>query len=150
MQRLLSVPLIGKLIANGISESTMTSGIRSVLGNRYVSQSDIDALWLGMSRQNGHKLSPKLLNYNRERKDHGHRWFDALITFRPPLQLIWGMLDPVSGVDVLAAARPYLPDAEIVPLPDVGHFPHLEAPHDVSVALRSFLLKKEAAHHAVS
>jgi len=76
------------------------------------------------------------MRYNREREQHAARGEAALSAYEGPLQLIWGLEDPVSGAHVLELARSKLPRAEIVELPGVGHFPQVEAPHRVAAAIR--------------
>ena len=61
-----------------------------------------------------------------------------------PMRFVWGDLDPVSGAHVAermrgATARPGPPTASSMRLPDVGHWPPLEAPDEVAAAVRGLL-----------
>ena len=49
-------------------------------------------------------------------------------TGRAPLQLAWGMLDPVATIKVLEAVRELRPQAPLTELPDLGHYPQIEDP----------------------
>jgi len=53
-----------------------------------------------------------------------------------PLLLVWGRADRVVPPDHLERWRKHFPDAQVLALDDVGHFPQIEAPEDVSAALR--------------
>jgi pimeloyl-ACP methyl ester carboxylesterase len=89
-----------------------------------------------MSRDNGHKLSHLLIKYNAERAVHHQRWESALADWAGPLDLVWGLADPVSGSHVLELAVKTLPRAAVTELPGVGHYPSSEAPQAVAAAVR--------------
>ena len=101
-----------------------------------MSDNEFDDLWLGMSRDNGHKLSHLLIKYNAERAVHHQRWESALADWAGPLRLVWGLEDPVSGSHVLELAVKALPRAVVTELPGVGHYPSSEAPQAVAAAVR--------------
>jgi len=52
-----------------------------------------------------------------------------------PLKFVWGMADPVSGAHMAEVIRERRPGADIVALPDVGHYPQQEAPTAVITAV---------------
>jgi pimeloyl-ACP methyl ester carboxylesterase len=56
-----------------------------------------------------------------------------------PVLLIWGEADRSFGIEELTRWQDFFPDAELVLLPRVGHFPQEEAPKQVGAAMRSFL-----------
>ena len=49
-----------------------------------------------------------------------------------PLGFVWGMLDPVSGAHMAQRIAERLPDAPLLALEDVAHWPQLEAPERVA------------------
>jgi pimeloyl-ACP methyl ester carboxylesterase len=134
-QKLLALPFVGKLVASQFKKEKLLAGLNAVRGQNKISEHEFDELWTGMSRENGHKLAYRHIQYNAERRVHHARWEKALFTFDGPLQLVWGLADPVSGEHVLDAARGHLGKARIVELPKVGHFPQSEAAADVVAAL---------------
>lgn len=136
LQKLLILLVIGKLLAGRITADRVRSGLDAVRGPR-LTDAEFDDLWLGISRDDGHKLAHLLVKYNAERATHHRRWETALATWTGPLQLIWGLEDPVSGRHVLDAAVALLPRAAVTELPGVGHFPQSEAPHAVAAAVRT-------------
>jgi pimeloyl-ACP methyl ester carboxylesterase len=135
MQKLLILPVIGKLIASRVSAVRVRSALDAVRGTP-LPDNEFDDLWLGMSRDDGHKRSHLLIKYNAERAMHHPRWEAALADWAGPLQLVWGLADPVSGAHVLELAVKALPRATVTELTDVGHYPSSEAPQAVAAAVR--------------
>jgi pimeloyl-ACP methyl ester carboxylesterase len=135
MQKLLILPVVGKLIAGQVSAARVRSALDAVRGTP-LSDNEFDDLWLGMSKDNGHKLSHLLIKYNAERVIHHQRWESALAGWSRPLHLVWGLADPVSGGHVLEQAVKVLPRAVVTELPGVGHYPSSEAPQAVAAAVR--------------
>ena len=67
-----------------------------------------------------------------------------------PVCIIWGMKDNAFQPRQLTRWRSLLPGAEVVRLPEAGHWPHEEAPDDVVRAIRSFLSAKGPAPDAAT
>ena len=63
----------------------------------------------------------------------------ALSTLDPPTLVIWGAHDPAVPVEQAERQRESFPSAEIVVLPDSGHWPMLDDPAGVAAALLPFL-----------
>jgi pimeloyl-ACP methyl ester carboxylesterase len=135
MQKLLIVPVIGRLLAGRISPARFRSALDAARGSR-ITDDEFDDLWYGVSRQGGHKIAHLLIRYNAERAAHHGRWEKALADWEGPLHLVWGLDDPVSGRHVLEKAIVVLPNAEVTELHGVGHFPPSEAPQAVAAAVR--------------
>ncbi len=136
LQKLLALPVVGALIAGRITAGRLRSGLDSVRGQP-LSDVEFDNLWLGIARANGHRLAHLLIKYNAERDVHHVRWEAALFNWAGPVQLVWGLDDPVSGRHVLEKATARLPRAVVTELSGVGHFPQSEAPEAVAAAVRS-------------
>jgi pimeloyl-ACP methyl ester carboxylesterase len=136
MQKLLILPVVGKLLAGQVSAARVRSALDAIRGTP-LSDTEFSDLWLGMSRDDGHKRSHLLIKYNTERAAHHPRWESALAGWPGPLHLVWGLDDPVSGGHVLERAVKALPRATVTELPGVGHYPSSEAPHAVAAAVRS-------------
>ena len=135
LQKLLILPVVGKVLASRVSAARVRSALDAIRGSR-LTDTEFDDLWLGMSRQNGNKLSHLLIKYNAERAIHHRRWETALATWNGPLHLVWGLDDPVSGRHVLEQATKVLPHATVTELAGVGHYPQSEAPQAVAAAVR--------------
>jgi pimeloyl-ACP methyl ester carboxylesterase len=79
-------------------------------------------------RDDGHLVLTRLIRYIEERRQNQVRFTGAIESDPSPLHIVWGMDDPIavpSMVDTLTAARP---DATVVRLEGVGHYPMVEAP----------------------
>jgi pimeloyl-ACP methyl ester carboxylesterase len=79
-------------------------------------------------REEGHLVLTRLIRYIEERRQNQSRFTGAIESDPSPLHIVWGLDDPIavtSMVDTLAAARP---DATVVRLEGVGHYPMVEAP----------------------
>jgi pimeloyl-ACP methyl ester carboxylesterase len=135
LQKLLIMPLVGKLLASRVSAARVRSALDAIRGAR-LTDTEFDDLWLGMSRENGNKLWHLLIKYNAERATHHRRWEAALANWDGPLHLVWGLDDPVSGRHVLEQAVKVLPGATLTELAGVGHYPQSEAPQAVAAAVR--------------
>ena len=89
---------------------------------------ELDAQWALQSAADGHLLLPRLIRYIEERRREERRFTGAIETHPSPIAVLWGVEDPVAVVamvDTLLAARP---DAEVVRLDGVGHYPMVEVP----------------------
>lgn len=64
---------------------------------------------------------------------------DAGTTVNIPVQLLWGDHGLVSGIDVIAAWKPFAPHAFGTPLVDCGHFLPEEQPSKLTEKLRPYL-----------
>ncbi len=76
----------------------------------------------------GHLVLTRLIRYIEERRQNERRFTGAIETAPSPLHVVWGLDDPIAiptMVDTLVAARP---DATVVRLAGVGHYPMVEAP----------------------
>ncbi|RMZ79590.1 hypothetical protein DV737_g3330, partial [Chaetothyriales sp. CBS 132003] len=136
VQKLLSTPVLGNLLAYCITAGMMRSLLSGVWGNSPLSDQEFDNLWQGISLKNGHNLAHLHIQYNKEREHHHSRWEAALVAWKGPLYLVWGLNDPVSGRHVLEQATQILPQAVVTELDGVGHFPQTEAPEAVATAIR--------------
>jgi pimeloyl-ACP methyl ester carboxylesterase len=85
-------------------------------------------LWQGVRRRGGRAIYHRLLHYIDDRKVSGDRWVAAMESASVPLSFVWGPQDPVSGAHVLDCIRRRMPQARLRVLPDVGHYPQIEAP----------------------
>jgi len=76
----------------------------------------------------GHLVLTRLIRYIEERRQNERRFTGAIEADPSPLHIVWGLDDPIavpSMVDTLVAARP---DATVVRLDGVGHYPMVEDP----------------------
>src|SRR5207244_9532611 len=91
--------------------------------------------WRAFRRRSSAPHIHRLLQYIAEREQHRARWEAALDRTTVPLNFVWGMRDPVSGAPVADLIRQRLPEAHLLALDDVGHYPQLEVPDRVIPAM---------------
>jgi pimeloyl-ACP methyl ester carboxylesterase len=94
----------------------------------HVPAAELEAAWELISHDGGERLLPRLARYIDERRHLEHRFTPPLVDHPSPLTVVWGTDDPIAVpamADRLARARP---DARVVLLDGVGHYPMVEAP----------------------
>jgi pimeloyl-ACP methyl ester carboxylesterase len=136
IQRLLASPL-GPIIARLTSYRAFAANMRNLWGTRPIADADLRQLWAAVSRQRGTRVMPGLIGYMAERRANRARWVGALEALDAPLSVIIGLEDPISGAHVAAGCREVFPQAKVIDLPGVGHYPQLEAPDEVLSAFGS-------------
>jgi pimeloyl-ACP methyl ester carboxylesterase len=124
-------PRIGELM----NEELFVAGVRPTFAEGYDAAADSAEMWRAMEREGGQRIGHLLIRYILDRERHEDRWVRALEQTGVPLSFVWGMLDPVSGAHMAERIRERLPDAPLLALADVAHWPQLEAPSRVTGAL---------------
>jgi pimeloyl-ACP methyl ester carboxylesterase len=134
IQRLLAGRLTGPIVARAVTERTFRRSFESIFSEGHpIGEAEIHEHWRVLERQGGSaRLSHRLSHYMREREQNADRWETALEKANCPISFIWGMADQRSGAHIAEEIRRRLPLASLVELPDVGHYPQLEAPGDVA------------------
>jgi pimeloyl-ACP methyl ester carboxylesterase len=147
-QRLLRSP-IGPLAARLSSERFFRREFGALFspGHPLTDEEAADQ-WALICHNGGRTLGHKLVAYLDERVTYAKRWHGAIRDWRAPLNLAWGMLDPVATTEVLSALRELRPGAPVDELPELGHYPQLEDPGRVAVALRAALGRAPSADAA--
>ncbi len=128
-------PELGPQFSANITEELFVAALGPTFAQSYDAAADSTAIWRSTARAGGQRITHLLIRYVTDRAQHGERWITALQSTDVPLSFIWGMLDPVSGAHMAQRIRERLPNAPLLALEDVGHWPALEAPEQVSAAL---------------
>lgn len=104
---------------------------------------ELNEFWEAINYKDGRHLFHNLITYILDRRQHRSRWVDALQHSPVPIGVINGSLDPVSGKHLVERYKElncrldYLKE-----LPEIGHYPHVEAPKEVSEAYLDFLTQE--------
>lgn len=139
IQHLLMGPL-GPLVSRLLRRSALRRSFRRIFGPRtQPTEAEIDDFWQLIEYNDGRRVLHRLIRYMAERKIHGPRWVDALRTTTVPLRLIDGLADPISGAHVAEHYRRTVPDPDVVGLDEIGHYPQVEAPAAVVLAIRALV-----------
>jgi len=133
-QKLLASPL-GPLLARLSSYRMFASNMRAIWGKQPLSDEELRGMWQLASMNDGMRVMPKLIGYMAERRQHRERWVRPLVEPPCPIRLVNGLVDPISGAHMVARYRDVVSAPDVVELPDVGHYPQLEAPDAVRDAV---------------
>ena len=93
----------------------------------------------GVCHDNGAGLLPRLIRYLDDRRDNESRFTGAIVSHPSPLGVVWGDADPIALIAMARRLAEERPDAELVELQGVGHYPMLEAPAEFARAVLSLL-----------
>ncbi len=145
IQKVLASPL-GPLVGLVTQKRALARGMKAIFGpDTPPSRELIDELWALLRHADGHRVLHHLIGYMRERRRYRERWVGALLRTKVPLRLIDGSKDPVSGARLAARYRELVPGADVVELPNVGHYPQVEDPAAVLRAFVAFHDRRAAA-----
>lgn len=103
------------------------------------SHEELDAQFELANHDDGLSLMPRLIRYLEDRRVSEVRYTGAIETHPSPLTVIWGEVDPVAVLAMAERLTGRRPDAVVVQLPQVGHYPMIEAPEAFGEALRDAL-----------
>ncbi len=101
--------------------------------------------WALIAHDDGQRIMHKLVHYLGERQRLAGRWHGAVRDWPGPLQLAWGLQDPVAVPAVLAGLRQLRPQAPVTTWADIGHYPAIEDPARVAGVVRELLAAAAAA-----
>lgn len=139
IQKLLLSP-IGGLLIRFLNKNAIRKSMHNIFGpNTPPSDQDINDFWILISTNNGHQHMHLLLDYMKQRKQYRERWVSALQNANAPLRLTAGMADPISGAHMVARYKQLIPNADVIELDQIGHYPQIESAEAVMSSITSFL-----------
>jgi pimeloyl-ACP methyl ester carboxylesterase len=134
-QRLLRSPL-GPLATRLTSEPLFRRQFADLFSEGHpISAVELQDQWAQIVAGGGRTMMAPLLYYLEERVELADRWHGAIRDWPGALGLLWGLEDPVATVEVLAALRDLRPEAPVIELDGVGHYPQIEVPERVASAV---------------
>jgi pimeloyl-ACP methyl ester carboxylesterase len=137
LQRALAGPF-GPLLARLAGYGGFAANLRRICAQP-LDEAELREHWRLLKLDDGHLVLPALLDYLRERREKRARWVGALQGGRVPLRFVCGLEDPVSGAAMARAWRALVPEADVVELAGVGHYPQVEDAPAVLQAVTDFL-----------
>ncbi len=147
IQRLLASPL-GAWLAPRMPRWAVERTIRSLFApERPPSAELLDHFWQLIRHNGGLQVAHAAGRFWVDRLKHRDRLVAPLLSRAVPCRLINGSADPNSGDHMAQRYRALLPQADIVRLPGVGHWPQLEVPEAVTESLLEFVLQHEHGRH---
>jgi pimeloyl-ACP methyl ester carboxylesterase len=136
IQRILASP-IGPFVASLTDERAFARSFTPLFVTP-PSRDELHSFWLLAAKNGGPRALAGLIGYMRERRANRARWVGALVKATLPLRVINGSRDPVSGAHMVDRLLELRPGSDVVRLPDVGHYPQVEAPAAVVAAYLAF------------
>ena len=131
VQRLL-LGRLGWLMGRLFDRTSLDRDFSKTFGaNTRPSESELDDFWSLISASHGHHILNRLLRYIPERLEHRDRWVQAMQRTQVPMRFINGASDPIAGEHMVARYCELIPTPDAVLLPDIGRYPHTEAPAQV-------------------
>jgi pimeloyl-ACP methyl ester carboxylesterase len=100
---------------------------------------ELDTLAQLVVHDGGNRLLPRTIRYIEERRQHERRWYDAIERHASPLTIVWGDADPIAVWPMAERLHAARPDATLVRLEGIGHYPMLEARDAFNAALEHAL-----------
>jgi len=138
IQRLLS-SAVGPLVARLSTRTTFAVSMRRIFASqRPPTPEELDGLWKLVTHSEGRRVMAAISRYRLERRSQRTRWVGALQTGTVPLRLVVGTEDPIAGAAMADRYRQLVPQADVIELPGVGHYPQMEAPEQVLRAYKDF------------
>lgn len=129
----------GAAISALLDETRFSQGFGEVFGpHTQPSAAQLAEFWQLVAHSEGQRIWHLLIRYMEERRVHRDRWVGALLHATIPLRLVDGPEDPVSGAQLAERYRELVPDADVVLLPGIGHYPQVEDPEGVLRAFFAF------------
>jgi pimeloyl-ACP methyl ester carboxylesterase len=134
-QKLLRSPL-GPLFARLAGKRFFIAQFGSLFSSDHpLSREEADDQWALLAHGGGHRLGHKLIVYMDERERYTEGWHGAFRDWPGALSLTWGMRDPVARPAVLDGLRELRCGVPVAELPDLGHYPQIEAPERIAAAV---------------
>lgn len=141
-QRLLRVPLLGAVFARLATRRLFVRQISSVFGaDSAPPRALLDEMWEVIQVDRGSRNYHRVIRYLDERRVHERAWLDALAGSGVPLLLLWGTDDPVAVPRIADEVKARRPDARLVRMSGIGHYPQLEDPDRVASEIAAFVEK---------
>lgn len=141
VQHLLRLPWLRPYSRYLISRPAYLHSLRSLFAHAdSVSREELETLWQMTCQHQGQRTLADISHYLEERRLYfRERWECALREYRGPLHLLWGDRDPVAVPAIALFLQELVPQAQLSWLPEVGHYPMLEAPERFASAALGFL-----------
>lgn len=139
IQKILRGPL-GPLAARLTNEYRFRRGFAKLFSAQHpLAREESAAQWSLIEYNGGRRIMHLLSAYLGERVEFAPRWHGAVRDWPKPLSFLWATGDPVATTSVLAGLRELRPAAEVIEVPDVGHYPQIEVPHEFAAAAKWLL-----------
>lgn len=137
--RILSSPL-GSLIGSRMSRPAFGRTIKALFGqDTQPEEALLDDFWALVTHNEGLRITHRVGRFWQERLALRDRLVKPLLKRAVPLLFINGTSDPNSGQHMVDRYRALVPDANVLCLQGIGHWPQVEQPEIVAAHALQFL-----------
>lgn len=129
-QKLLRSKTWGPIVFKLLSKSRFIKNMSGLWHDKSaIVPDEFDALWDMINYgENAQKIFPVVSRYTLERAFFWNRWIGGMARTDKHINLFWADKDKVAIVDMAHVLHEKIPHNTLKILPDVGHYPMLEAP----------------------
>ena len=134
---------LGRLVNKFTGFHQFSASFSKVFGEKTKpNPQQLHEFWELINYKDGSHLFHNLITYILDRRQHRSRWVDALQKSPAPISIINGSADPVSGKHLVGRYKQLNCRLDhLTELPEIGHYPQVEAPKIVTTAYLDFLKK---------
>lgn len=145
MQRLLLSPL-GPWVARRITKKQFAQTVQRMYGNNPpIDDAVLEDFWELVTLHNGVAVAHQVGAFWHTRLKIAERLVTVLQETENPLQIVNGGSDPNSGSHMLEAFLRLRPGTNVIRHPELGHWPHIQAPEAIASSIVKFITSVEAA-----
>jgi pimeloyl-ACP methyl ester carboxylesterase len=131
---------LGPLVARLSSERLFRHQFGSVFSEKHpLSVEEAADQWSLVCHKGGRTLGHRTISYMDQRETYAERWHGAIREWNGDLDLVWGLQDPVATTGVLDAVCALRPDATVIQLAELAHYPQIEDPRRMAHAMLTAL-----------
>jgi pimeloyl-ACP methyl ester carboxylesterase len=128
-QQLLEALPDERLGAGVLTRDAVVGGLVATFSPAHrVDDAEVEAAWELISTGGGERLLARHARYIDERRRSEDRTTPPVLQHPSPLTVVWGTDDPIAVAAMADRVEAARPDARIVRLSGVGHYPMVEAP----------------------
>ncbi len=136
---------VGPLFARLSNERSFRAQFARIFSSAHpLSPDEAADQWELIAHNGGQKVMHQSIHYMNERERLTDRWHGAFRDWQGDLSLAWGLEDPVATTAVLQGLRELRPQAVVRELPGIGHYPQIEDPPAIAIALADALARSES------
>jgi pimeloyl-ACP methyl ester carboxylesterase len=128
---------LGPIFARLNSSLTFKAQMKRVFATP-PNEAELEGMWRLVARADGTAMMPSLIRYTEERARFRRRWIGALERLDVPALVAWGARDPVAVMAIADALAAEIPACARVTWDELGHYPQVEDPERVALAVSGF------------
>lgn len=136
IQKVLASPL-GAWLGPRIPQATFVKTISALFGTHTQPSAELLAdFWALYVHNGGRQMNHRVGRFWQDRLAQRDRLVHATLNSATPMRLVNGAADPNSGWHMAQAFKRLKPDADVIKLDAIGHWPQIEAAQDVADVIR--------------